>query len=186
MRRGWKIKVMLKSWVISIDWQLQEQTKALSTFVFILLKICEPYVRDAYNGWWLLSLSRYHTLVQRNYPQRRSAWYNMAVQQNCNWKKCNSLNSYDNPCKFPSYNPMKAIQFCGHVVLLAILQCYISIDGLTHLHKMTREKYERDSKLSVSVSYMLINLCVTISHCRLSVHLLLLNRGEHQTLVPQP
>ena len=109
MRRGWKIKVMLKSWVISIDWQLQEQTKALSTFVFILLKNAEPYVRDAYNGWWLLSLSRYHTLVQRNYPQRGSAWYSMEVQQNCKWMKCNSLNSYDNPCKFLSYNPMEAI-----------------------------------------------------------------------------
>ena len=57
---------------------------------------------------------------------------------------------------------------------------HLYIDGLTHLHKMTREKYERGSKLSVSVSYMLINLCVTI------LHLLLLNRGEHQTLVPQP
>ena len=45
IRRGWKNKVMLKSRVISNDWLLKEQTKALSTIVFILLK----------NGdWWTL------------------------------------------------------------------------------------------------------------------------------------
>ena len=89
------------------------------------------------------------------------------------------------PAESPHITPWKQSSF---VVLLTILQRHIFVDvevnsmghivnhcnRLTHLHKMTRETYERDSKLSVSVSCVnQCMTCVTRLHCIYMLYMLM-------------
>ena len=99
--------------------------------------------------------------------------------------KYNFSNLYDNPGKLPSHNLKEAIKFCGHMVLLTILQRFIFLDvevnsmghivnhcnGLTDLHKTTRAM--RQTQSSQYEFHVLINACVTRLHCIYMLYMLM-------------